>query len=167
MISLPAALILKSPAEFVNVAFKVPFTETVAPFQRKWYSVPVGNYSITAKATDNTGRTTTSAPVAISVIAAARSLMKDDESNSSKELLSLNINPNPVSSTLNISIHGLQTNVRSTMSVLSVSGAVIKTITPATANKNVQLDISSLSSGVYFIKVINGDKVLYKQFVKL
>jgi len=34
-------------------------------------------------------------------------------------------------------------------------------------SKNVQLDVSSLSAGMYLIKVINGDKVLYKQFVKL
>jgi hypothetical protein len=33
--------------------------------------------------------------------------------------------------------------------------------------KLVQLDVSSLVSGVYTIKVINGEKVAYKQFVKL
>ena len=108
---------------------------------------------------------TTSAPITISGTVVARSMAVADKLNSSKEeLLILNVNPNPVVNTLTIS--GLQTDSKSVISVLSVSGAVIKTIQPGTSNKNVQVDVSSLSGGVYFIKVIKGDKVLYKQFVK-
>jgi len=143
------------------------FTENDAPYFRSWPGVPVGKYSITAKATDNNGKITTSAPVAISVTAASRSFMKEEKLDSPKELLNLNVNPNPVAGTLRISVQGLQINNRSTISVLSVSGAEIKTIRRGALNKTVQLDVSSLSGGVYFIKVVNGDRVLYKQFVKL
>ncbi len=101
------------------------------------------------------------------VTTAAGSLMKQDQTNSLQESLSLNVSPNPAAKTLNISINGLQTNNRSAISVLSVSGAVIKTIQPGALDKNVQLDVSSLTSGVYFIKVTNGDRIFYKQFVKL
>ena len=143
------------------------FTEQAAPFERKWYNVREGNYSLTAVATDNNGKQTTSAPVAISVTAAGNSIVTAGKLNFSNRPLSLNVNPNPVAKTLNVSIYGLQTNNRSTISVLSVSGVIIKTIQSNTLNKNVQLDVSSLSAGVYFIKVISGDKVVYKQFVKL
>ena len=142
-------------------------SDNTSPYTFYWKNVGTGNYSITAKATDNSGKVTTSAPITISVISASTSLARGGNLNSSKEPLGLDVNPNPVAGTLNISVHGLQANNRSTISILSVSGAVIKTIQPGALNKNVQLDVSSLSGGVYFIKVINGDKVLYKQFVKL
>ena len=146
---------------------KLIFTETWPPFERKWYNVPEGNYSLTAVATDNNGKQTTSAPVMISVTAASKSIATAGKLSLSNKLLSLNVNPNPVAKTLNVSVNGLQTNNRSTITVLSVSGALIKTIRPGALNKNVQLDVSSLNGGVYFIKVINGDKVMYKQFIKL
>lgn len=143
------------------------FTENFLPYSSAWLNVPEGTYSVTAKATDNNGKTTTSAPVGISVTAAAKSMVTGDKLNSFNGLLGLNVNPNPVAKTLNISIEGLQTNHKSGISVLSVSGVVIKTIQSNALNKNVHLDVSSLSAGVYFIKLINGDKILYKQFVKL
>jgi hypothetical protein len=43
-------------------------TEQNAPYLRKWYNVPAGDYTITAKATDNNGGITISAPVHIHVI---------------------------------------------------------------------------------------------------
>jgi len=143
------------------------FTEKYPPYSNSWSNVPEGNYSITAIATDNNGKTTTSAPVAISVGPVAKSMARESESIVSSRPLSLNVNPNPVANTLNISVDGLQVNSKSAISVLSVSGAVIKTIQSNGLNKKVQLDVSSLSAGVYFIKVMNGDKILYKQFVKL
>jgi Bacterial Ig domain len=42
-------------------------TVTTAPYNFVWSNVAVGSYSITAKATDNSGAVTTSSPVAISV----------------------------------------------------------------------------------------------------
>lgn len=143
------------------------FTENFFPYSRAWLNVPEGNYSITAKATDNNGKTTTSAPVAIFVGAASVPLAREGKSGSAKQPLSPNVNPNPATNVLNISAYGLQENKKSMISVLSVSGMVLKTIQSNALNKNVKLNVSSLSAGVYFIKVINGDKILYKQFVKM
>jgi hypothetical protein len=50
---------------------------------------------------------------------------------------------------------------------MSAPGALMKTIQLNNLNKVVQLDVSTLVSGVYTIKVISGDKVMNKQFVKL
>ena len=46
-------------------------SDSVAPFTATWSSVPAGGYTITAKATDNQGASTVSAPVSISVKANA------------------------------------------------------------------------------------------------
>jgi len=42
-------------------------TENTAPYECRWSSVPAGNYTLTAKATDNSGVVTTSAPIQITV----------------------------------------------------------------------------------------------------
>ncbi len=44
-------------------------TDTSAPYAYSWQNVAAGNYSITARATDNAGATTTSSPVGITVSA--------------------------------------------------------------------------------------------------
>ncbi|SFM63738.1 Por secretion system C-terminal sorting domain-containing protein [Chitinophaga sp. YR627] len=56
--------------EFFQGATKLG-EDTTAPYQFLWTGVATGAYSITAKATDNTQMTATSAPVAINVTAAA------------------------------------------------------------------------------------------------
>lgn len=55
-----------SKVEFFNGATKIG-EDTVTPFAFQWTGVPLGRYSITAKATDNNGAVTTSAPVNIRV----------------------------------------------------------------------------------------------------
>lgn len=42
-------------------------TDTTSPYAFNWNSIPAGTYSITAKATDNLGATTTSAPMSVVV----------------------------------------------------------------------------------------------------
>ena len=53
-----------------------------------------------------------------------------------------------------------------TISIISASGALIRTMQAHGSSKVIQLDVSALASGVYTVKLISGDKVLYKQFVK-
>ena len=81
--------------------------------------------------------------------------------------LSVKLNPNPARSSLQIYTNLLQFYRLSTISVMSAPGVLMKTIQLNNLNKVVQLDVSTLVSGVYTIKVINGNKVAYKQFVKL
>ena len=42
--------------------------DATAPYSFSWQNVPVGSYIITARATDNLGATTTSAPVSVNVV---------------------------------------------------------------------------------------------------
>lgn len=46
---------------------KLLTTENSAPYECRWSGAPAGNYTLTAKATDNSGAVTTSAPIQISV----------------------------------------------------------------------------------------------------
>ncbi|MGE5290491.1 MAG: glycoside hydrolase family 48 protein, partial [Micromonosporaceae bacterium] len=46
-------------------------TATASPYSVRWANVPAGSYSLTAVVTDNTGQTTTSNPIAITVEAAS------------------------------------------------------------------------------------------------
>ena len=43
-------------------------TDTTSPFTASWTNVPVGNYSLTAVATDNAGASTTSGAVTVGVV---------------------------------------------------------------------------------------------------
>ena len=51
--------------------------DTSAPYSFTWNNVPTGNYVLTAKATDNTGDTTTSSPVSISVIGGSGMILRE------------------------------------------------------------------------------------------
>jgi hypothetical protein len=50
--------------------------------------------------------------------------------------------------------------------VISASGATVKTLQTNSSTQILQLDVSSLASGVYNIKLVSGEKILYKKFVK-
>lgn len=52
-------------------------TETTAPYTYSWKKVPAGNYTLTAKATDNIGEVTVSESVSISVSTSSSSLEND------------------------------------------------------------------------------------------
>ena len=105
------------------------FTEHKAPYYNKWRNVPAGNCSFTAKVTDGNGNVIASQPVQVTLTGPlARSIVKDDKLTLAGTLLALKINPNPVAGVLNISLDGLQTNRKSTISIISASGVVVKTI---------------------------------------
>ncbi len=144
-------------------------TEHYYPYTYWWTNVQPGTYTITAVAYDDKGLSTTSAAITVTVTNA--SIVSRPSSVTNKTdingALSVKLSPNPARSTLQIFTKGLQLNKPSTISVISASGVVMKTIQSGNLNKVVPLDVSSLQSGVYTIKVVNGDKVMFKQFVKM
>ncbi len=150
-------------------------TQNYFPYSLTWYPIPAGNYAITAKAIDDKGGVTTSDIVNVTVAAPNNLSVNSGKTNisngSNAKLfstgsLSLKADPNPVKNILNIYITGFERNKKLTISVVSVSGVVLNTI-QKTSNQIVQMDVSSLKQGIYFLKVLSGDKILYTQFVKL
>jgi hypothetical protein len=91
----------------------------------------------------------------------------DNSKTNKNSKVDLTIAPNPANNILNIYTTGLQRNKQVTISVISSTGVVMKTKQLSSSTQTTQLNVSSLVSGVYIIKLVNGDKILYKQFVKL
>jgi len=145
-------------------------TEYEYPYTYHWENVPVGTYTITAVATDNWGAHTTSAPVTIIVTSANAMIVSNKPSEDNKTArnddLRISLYPNPATNIVNIYAKGLQQNKPATISVISASGIVMKTMQNSSSTQT-QLNVSTLAKGVYTIKIISGDKILYKQFVKL
>jgi hypothetical protein len=143
-------------------------TEHYYPYTYTWTDVQPGTYTITAKAYDDKGLSATSKAVKVTVTNA--SIVSRPSSVNIKtdlnDALSLRLSPVPARSTLQIYTKGLQLNRPSTISLMSSSGVLLK-LSNQMHQIELQLDVSSLASGVYTIKVINGGKVAYKQFVKL
>ena len=143
-------------------------TEYVFPYTYHWENVPVGTYTITAVATDNWGAHTTSAPVTIRVKSMNTMMVSGKPVNNKtviNDAVSLKLSPNPATNLVNIYTNGLPQNKPATISIISVSGNVLKTM--QSNNSTTQLDVSSLVSGVYTIKIVSGGSIVYKQFVKM
>ena len=145
-------------------------TERKLPYTYHWQNLPPGIYYITAVATDNYGLSTASAPVIVTVTSPDAMIVSKRQTVNSKTGLSnavtVKLYPDPATNVVNISIAGLQQNKQTNISVLSVAGVLMKTMQLNALSQTVQLDVSSLPAGVYTIKMISGDKVMYKQFVK-
>jgi len=144
-------------------------TEYKSPYTYIWKNVPRGTYTITAVATDNWGAQTTSEPVTVRVVRPTPAIVSRpsaDNKTGLNEMVSLRLAPNPAARYLNVQTSGLQKDKAATISIISASGVVMKTMQINSLSQT-QLDVSSLASGVYTIKVISGGNVMYKQFVKL
>ncbi len=156
-----------------NVAFyngnTLLHTEYVIPYGFLWKDIPAGSYTLTAKATDNNGLSA-AASVHITVTNNNGSIaLSPDVDKSISDLantsVSFKLNPNPVHNILYVSLNGFR-NKTSELYLLSSSGMVIKNI-HSIKSSQVSVNVSSLTNGVYFIKVVSGDKVMFKQFVKM
>ena len=72
--------------------------------------------------------------------------------------------PNPVTDDLNINFNSLDGNT--TMQLLNVQGkVVIDNQLAQMGNGNAQIDVSSISNGVYFLRMIIENKVVTKKVV--
>jgi hypothetical protein len=71
----------------------------------------------------------------------------------------INIFPNPATNNLTI-----ETTEKASIEILNIQGQILKTIT--TAEKQTNIDVSDLSSGVYIIKAKTEKGVVVKKFVK-
>lgn len=74
---------------------------------------------------------------------------------------SVSLSPNPVKDILNL--RGMTSNEKNIM-LLNVSGNILQKI--KTGNSNYSLDTRKLIPGVYFIKIIEGEKIISLRFVK-
>jgi hypothetical protein len=71
--------------------------------------------------------------------------------------------PNPTSGTLNIKVSNFFNQLD--IQVYNLQGKLIKSSVEKVTNGNLNLDVSSIAKGVYFVK-LNIDKPVYKKFIK-
>lgn len=148
---------------YLKTVYTGPFTYTLS-------NLPAGTYSLTAKATDNLGAQTVSAAVTVKVLNASIVSNKpysENEKTALNDALSLRLAPNPANSIVNILASGLRQNKPASLSIISLSGIVLKTMHITSSMQTMPLDVSSLASGVYTIKIISGNQTIDKKFVKL
>ncbi|WP_018611675.1 M36 family metallopeptidase [Segetibacter koreensis] len=154
-----------SKVEFYN-GTSLLRTEYIYPYTYIWKNVQPGTYTITAKAYDVKGLSATSTPVKVTVsgsIVSSRPIYQKDKTDK----IGVTLNPNPASTILNIYTNGLEIGKTSNILVMSATGVVLRKIQSNRLDGVVQIDVSSLVKGVYTVEIISGEKVLYKQFVKL
>lgn len=147
-------------------------TKYTDPYTHTMKDVPAGIYTITAKATDNLGLSKRSAAVTIIVTAPDDTpIVSNRPSVNNKDgienVQSLTVYPNPAGNNVNINISGLLQNKQTSVSIISAAGVVMKTMQSNSSTQTTRLDVSSLVSGVYTIKFVCGDKLMYRQFIKL
>lgn len=143
-------------------------TESTAPYTCNMSNLPAGTYSLKAKATDNLGGETFSSVKIFTVKNAALMsaiINSSDGSFNDSNTEAITLSPNPANNILNIYTTGWQVK-QATVAVISAVGVLTETRTIA-LNQVVQLPVSSLAAGIYTIKLIIGDKVRYRKFVKL
>ncbi|WP_018615049.1 Ig-like domain-containing protein [Segetibacter koreensis] len=159
-----------SKVEFFNGTMLIK-TEYIYPYTYDWMEVQPGTYTLTAKATDDKGLSTTSLPVIVTVADPTHGVVESKPTSIKQtdvnKILGVKLSPNPVNKTLLISANTFQSNNRVTISVISASGIVIKNVSSNILNQKILLDVSSLQRGVYTIKIMSGDMVICKKIVKL
>ncbi len=156
-------------------------TEYKAPYEYNWRYVRAGNYTLTAKATDNNGHVTTSSKVTISVVASrgsdndnVSSMVNNSDTISNKVIsdkavigsVDFSLFPNPAVNTIKISFANTVTNKRANIAIINMSGSVQKNIS-AILSDNMEVDVSSLSVGTYILKVAGEGFTMSKKFIKI
>jgi hypothetical protein len=87
-------------------------------------------------------------------------------SHPDSEKINVKLGPNPSGNILTVYINRLPMNKDLRISILSISGTVLKTMQYNTSYKPVQVNVSTLKSGVYLLQVASGETKVFKRFIK-
>lgn len=94
------------------------------------------------------------------VLATSQPLSVNDNNT---DFLSIKAYPNPTKGILNLLVPEFLNELK--LEVYNIQGKLIKSSLEKVTNRNINLDFSSISKGVYFIK-LNMDKPVYIKFIK-
>lgn len=81
----------------------------------------------------------------------------------SLDAVSVNLYPNPAHSILNVDLKGFNSNV--TVSLMSMDGKILvsKQISAQSAGTMNQIDVSGLTTGIYFVQIVNASGKIIKK----
>ena len=80
--------------------------------------------------------------------------------------LAFNVYPNPCNDILHIDLGEINENQQIEIAIFDVLGRLVQQHFLAENQENVELNTANLASGLYFIKIQNGDKEFQQKFVK-
>lgn len=163
-----------SKVEFFNGSTLI-VTEKIAPYSWTWKNVPAGTYTITAKATDNSGNSTISTPVSFLVKATVlgvsagsnEDLMSISEAvdNPSSEV-DFRLFPNPALSKVSIELNSLLSNQKVNLVIRNLAGSTMKDIPLTLTGRLIEVDVSFLTPGMYILSISGTDFIQSKKFIK-
>lgn len=156
-------------------------TELNAPYNWTWKNVQAGSYKIIAKATDNSGKSTTSAPISITVGSTSLTTavtgdktaapMEANATNQAVNDLGFNTSdfklyPNPAKDKINLGVgYGFHTNEKVIITIRNTIGSIVKRES-VTLGTNVSVNVSALSAGTYILTISNDTFTSSKKFLK-
>ena len=151
-------------------------TERTAPYHVTWSNAPAGTHKITAKATDNSGRTTTTSVVTITIASATSAIAESNAASLSEVAMQpdaktttpfgFNVSPNPATDKIFVSFNGPKTAQPATITIRNLGGGVLKTVPVTLSGSGISVDVSSLRNGMYIVSVTGEDFSLDKKFLK-
>ncbi len=156
-------------------------TEYYGTYSYSWSNVPAGTYTITAKATDNDGATTTSAGVKVTVVSKSSRPSNNNEASivinnsdtaklqgaTSLKNIDFKLYPVPALSSIHLNFDRFLINQRATLTIQNVSGIILKRYPVVISGKTLEIDISSLNSGMFIISLATDEVSLNKKFLKI
>ncbi len=142
-------------------------TEYQGTYSYSWTNVPAGTYTITAKATDNNGATTTSAGVKVTVVSKSYRPSINNTSPAVSNNIDFKLSPNPAVSSINLNFNGLLSNQRAILTIQSSLGSVLKRYPVVISGKSIGVDISSLNRGMFIITLATDNLIINKKFLKI
>jgi hypothetical protein len=137
-------------------------SDSTTPYSFNWSNVAAGSYTITAKATDNKGVSTTSASVSITINTVKSGIMETPIIETSAKPENLVCYPVPFTSQLHIDFYpGEGETVRSVQIFNSIGQCII---TDNQNDKQIVMDLTNLKPGTYIVRV-QSNKGLYSKLV--
>jgi hypothetical protein len=128
---------------------------TESPFSFIWNNIPEGNYSITATAFDNDGKSFTSQAVTI--------IVEDVSAIQKPGLADAIIYPNPVSEKLVISLKN-NSNISTTVSIYNTIGSMM--LQQDFSGQTHILDLGFLPEGIYLLNMKNMNGNIFLKVIK-
>ena len=74
--------------------------------------------------------------------------------------------PNPVGASLEIKMHGDKASGATSVAIISVLGKVVGTYTFKALQQSMDVDVSKLSAGIYYVKISNSNGEIIKKIIK-
>jgi hypothetical protein len=155
-----------SKVQFYN-GTKLLDTESQGTYSYSWKNVRAGIYTITAKATDNKGATTTSSPVKVTVVSKSSRPSMNNSTSSVLKNLDFKLFPNPGISSINLNFNGSLSNQRAILTIQSSTGSLLKKYPVIISGKSLGVDIFSLNTGMYIITLSTDNFTITKNFIKV